>query len=160
MTNPEVLPRKVYTNPTTRFVRSLEGDYLMLSEVAVICDVSPFTLRKFIADDVKKGLPSSIAMFGKTLIYLYTQEDVQRIQELLKERNQVSAYNGPLSRKSGRPTMYSNDEKTNLKRLYSRHWYYKERVREFTEAGNMDKAAAAQSKADKIQQEINEARKS
>ena len=78
MTSPEVLERTVYTDPVTRFVRSLPGDYFMLREAAHACEVSQFTLRKFIAEDVKECLPSKTTKFGKIRVYLYTREDIAR----------------------------------------------------------------------------------
>lgn len=63
-------------SPTVRFVRSLPGEYYMVSEAAKMIGVSPHTLRQYVSDPNLS--PTKCANFGKVRIYLYTMEDIQK----------------------------------------------------------------------------------
>jgi hypothetical protein len=153
MSSPEILERTVYTDPVTRFVRSLPGSYYMLREAAFACDVSQFTLRRFIQDDVKECLPSKTTMFGKIRVYLYTKEDVERIQNYLANQVRVYDYTGP-AKKMGRPATYSKDEMTVRKKLYTKRWYWTNRAKLLRDRGDVAGAQKAMDKADTIAREL------
>jgi hypothetical protein len=153
MTSPEVLERTVYTDPVTRFVRSLPGDYFMLREAAHACEVSQFTLRKFIAEDVKECLPSKTTMFGKIRVYLYTGADVERIQAYLAQQVKVYDYAGP-AKKMGRPSIYSKEQMDERKKLYTKRWYWRNRSKILAERGDASGAQEATSRADEITREL------
>lgn len=151
--NPEVLERTVYTDPVTRFVRSLPGEYFMLREAAHACDVSQFTLRKFIAEDVKECLPSKTTKFGKIRVYLYTREDIARIQEHLAKQVHVFDYAGP-AKKMGRPSIYSKEEMEERKKLYTKRWYWRNRYKILAQRGDSAGAQEALKKADDVTREL------
>lgn len=155
MTGPEVLERTVYTDPVTRFVRSLPGDYFMLREAAHACDVSQFTLRKFIAENVVECLPSKVTQFGKIRVYLYTREDIQRIQEYLSHQNVVLDFNGP-AKKMGRPALYTKEQMDERKKLYTKRWYWRNRAKLLAERGDTDGAAEALRRADDVTKELDQ----
>lgn len=143
----------VRVDPATRFVRSLPGDYIMLREAAEMLEVTQFTLRKFIQDDVEGCVPSKYAMLGKIKIYLYTQEDVESIRDHLRDLTKVYDHVGQAKR-IGRPPEYTQPERDKRSRLYSKSWYWKNRVRLLTERGDADGAAQAQQRVDEIQKEL------
>jgi len=153
MTSPETLERTVYADPATRFVRSLPGTYFMLREVAHACNVSQFTLRKFIADDVKECVPSKYTMFGKIKIYLYTREDIESIQHYLDNQVRVFDHEGP-AKKMGRPATYSKPERDKRSRLYSKQWYWKNRAKILQERGDIAGSKEATKRADDIGKEL------
>ena len=68
-------------DPATRFVRSLPGDYFMLREAAELTGVSSYTLRKLIAANANGLVPSKEARFGELKIYLYTRDDIERLND-------------------------------------------------------------------------------
>lgn len=107
-------------DPATRFVRSLSGDYLMLREAAEKLDMSHSTLRKYISDRAEGLQPSKSVMFGKVEIYLYTNDDIERMRKKLEERRNVKVYEN-----AGRPRMYTPEEKKVRTRLFSRRNYWR-----------------------------------
>lgn len=153
MTAPEVLERTIYTDPVTRFVRSLPGDYFMLREAAHACDVSQFTLRKFIAENVEECLPSKVTQFGKIRVYLYTREDIVRIQAYLAKQNVVLDYNGP-AKKMGRPALYTKEQMDERKKLYTKRWYWRNRAKLLAERGDTAGAQEAEAKANEVTKEL------
>lgn len=153
MKSPEILERTVFTDPVTRFVRSLPGDYFMLREAAHACDVSQFTLRKFIAEDVKECLPSKTTQFGKIRVYLYTREDIERIQKHLEQQSRVYDYNGP-AKKMGRPSIYTKEQMDERKKLYTKRWYWRNRAKLLADRGDTAAANEALSKADEVTREL------
>lgn len=102
----------------------MPGDYFMLREAAESLDLSPYTLRKYIADDIEGLKPSKSVMFGKVEVYLYTREDIDRMRSVLDNRVTVRDYTG-----GGRPSKYSLQQRKDRARLFSRRHYWK-RVRD------------------------------
>jgi hypothetical protein len=155
MTQPEVLtrPRSVQIDPATRFVRSLPGDFIMLREASHALGVSEYVLRKYIADDEPGLQPSKYTMFGKVKIYLYTEEDVKRIEKHLSTRVQVFEHTGQ-AKKTGRPPKYDDAERKSRDQKHSRAWYWRNRVAILTERGDIAGAQVAQKRLDEIIKEL------
>lgn len=107
-------------DPATRFVRSLPGDYFMLREAAEELNLSPYTLRKYIVEDIDGLVPSKAVMFGKVQVYLYTKEDIERMRNVLVSREQVRPYD-----RKGRPSKYSLEQRNERARLFSRRHYWR-----------------------------------
>ena len=82
--------KKGRTSPVTEYVRSLGNDYRTTQEVADVLGVSPNTVRKFAKDPDLKA-PTYLAPFGKTVVYLYTTEDVDELKAHLAKRHRVVA---------------------------------------------------------------------
>ena len=113
-------------SPAVAFVRSLPGEFFMLREVAEIVGVSQYTLRSLIANDAEGLTPSNFAMFGNVKIYLYTRDDIKRLEKNFERRLEVLKYNGQ-SAKVGRPALYTKEERRERNRLHSQSYYYKTR---------------------------------
>lgn len=122
-------------DPSTRFVRSLDGDYLMLRETAVTLGVSSQFLRKAIRDDRVEYLPSKSVWFGKVKIYLYTRQDLDRMRKALEESRIVFDHDGQM-RRPGRPRRFTKDEAKERQRLFSRAYYYRKKIAQL-EADNL-----------------------
>ena len=141
-------------DPSTRFVRSLEGDYLMVREAAETLGVRHTVLRTLMRQDHNPPLaPSFCAFFGKVKIYLYTREDIARIREYLTKRRQVFPNDDVVAYK-GRPRLWTDAERKVRNRLYSRAYYYRKKVEEHTKAGNAEAAALAQIEVDECEAEL------
>lgn len=141
-------------DPTTRFVRSLDGDYFMLREAAEMLGVHHRTLRTLIKDlsDQELG-PSFVAYMGKVKIYLYTREDIEAIRQHMENRRTVyPAFGEPKA--SGRPRIYSVEERRERQRKYSQAHYYRRRAQALVEEGRTKEAKEAQRKADEITEEL------
>lgn len=76
------------TSPVIEYVRSLGDDYKTTQEVADELGLAPNTVRKFAKDADLKG-PSYVAPFGRTVVRLYTEADVQELRNYLGQRRKV-----------------------------------------------------------------------
>ncbi len=114
-------------DPATRFVRSLPGDYFMLREAAEELKLSPYTLRKYIVEDIDGLVPSKAVMFGKVQVYLYTKDDIERMRSVLASREQVRPYD-----RKGRPSKYSLEQRNERARLFSRRHYWRKMLEKAT----------------------------
>jgi DNA-binding transcriptional MerR regulator len=129
-------------SPAVAFVRSLPGEFFMLREVAEIVGVSQYTLRSLIANDTEGLTPSNFAMFGNVKIYLYTRDDIKRLEKHFERRLEVLKYNGQ-SAKVGRPALYTKDERRERNRLHSASYYYKTRYEALSAAERTEDAKIA-----------------
>jgi DNA-binding transcriptional MerR regulator len=142
-------------DPATRLVRSLPGNYHKLVDAAEILGVSDNTLRFLIQEAVKagdpKGAPSKYVMMKKTKIYLYSDEDIERIRALLASRHEVKPFDMTAT---GRPPVYTAEERAERTKLNARAWYYRNRIEEL-EAKDAPKKeiAAAKKKLREIEDE-------
>jgi hypothetical protein len=91
----------------------------MLREAAEELDLSPYTLRKYIADDIEGLKPSKAVMFGKVQVYLYTKDDIEQMRRTLQSRVVVREYHS-----TGRPAKFSLEERKYRARLFSRRHYW------------------------------------
>lgn len=80
--------KKGRTSPVIQYVRSLGKDYRTTQEVADELGLSPNTIRKFAKDPDLKA-PSYVAPFGKTVVRLYTPEDLEELRRHLADRQRV-----------------------------------------------------------------------
>ena len=142
-------------DPTTKFVRSLEGEYYKLTEAAEYLKVSPASLRKFIKDDSANLGPSKVAYFGRTTIYLYTKDDLSKISEYLETRRRVFDSEGQI-KKSGRPKKWTEEEKKERQQLFSSLYYYKKQSQRTLESGTTEDYQAACRKIEEIQNKLKE----
>lgn len=135
-------------DPATRLVRSLEGEYFKLSEAAEILKVPESTLRALIKDAQEggdpEGAPKQYIPFGRISIYLYTQEDIERIRGVLTRRRAASPvpFDTVLN---GRPPRYTPEERAARTKLSARGWYYRNRIARL-QAGDAPKAAVSDAK--------------
>lgn len=140
-------------DPATRFVRQLPGDWYKLSEAAELIGVSHSTLRKLISDDREGLVPGHFAMFGKNRIYLYSDDDIERLRKHFESREIIYRHDGPV-RRAGRPAIYSKDERKARARLRSRVWYWRNRVKLLKEQGRTDEMLQAEEKLRQIEGEL------
>lgn len=125
----------------------------MLREAAEALGVSHGILRKFIKDDHQNLGPSKCVWFGKTKIYLYTPEDIEGIAKYLSERRTILDNDGPMQRR-GRPTKWTEEEKNERQRKFSRAYYYKNKARKLLENGSTEEYLNALQKAEEIEKEL------
>lgn len=122
-------------DPTTRFVRSLPGEYFMTREVAKMLDVSRRTLSRLSAEtkdlpEEQKLGPSFYVHFGKIAVYLYTTTDIERLRAYLAVNKQVHKISSGLPAPVGRPRRWTPAQRKTRNRLYARANYYRKRARE------------------------------
>jgi hypothetical protein len=114
-------------DPSTRFVRSLDGEYFMLREAAEILGISSQALRKTVHDKTINA-PSFWVMFGKLKIYLYTRDDVEEIRAWLKAREEVYKTGETPEPRVGRPRKYTPEQKAEKQREYARSYYWRNQL--------------------------------
>lgn len=122
----------------------------MVSEASAYLGISPYFLRKWIAEDKAGFGPSRKVMFGPTQIYLYTEEDLGRIKINFEKERTVSEFTGGTGK--GRPRLYTKVEARKRGRLQSRRYYWRLRFEEATFKGDiplMDKAKSEMATIDK-----------
>lgn len=141
-------------DPTTRFVRSLDGDYFMLREAAEMLGVHHRTLRNLIRDYPEQELgPSYVAYMGKVKIYLYTREDIEAIRQHMADRKTVYLASGE-PKAVGRPRIYTVEERRERQRRYSQAHYYRRKAEALAEEGRDKEAKEALRKADQLTKEL------
>lgn len=85
----ETFARTDRVPPAVQYVRSLDGEYYLLSEVASMVGVAEATLRKLIrADPPKVEAPSFLGEQGDMKIYLFTPADVAEIKDYFHTKYQ------------------------------------------------------------------------
>lgn len=142
-------------NPTTRLVRSLDGDYFMVREVAETLGVSQTTLRKFLSSEDPEHAnlrPSHMVAFGKVNVYLYTRDDVDRIRAYLKARMEVKDFT--VTNAPGRPRIYSDAQRRERGRLYTRRHYWKKELDKAKENDDQARMKLARSEIRAINKEL------
>lgn len=144
-------------DPATSFVRSLGGDYFMLREAAEMVGASSATLRRFIheTDPVYTRLvPSKQASFGKVKVYLYTREDIARLQEYFDRQREVRDFDGPAIRPSGRPRKYSPEQRKVRARLFTKANYWKKKADAAQADGDQEMYIEARQRLVEIETEL------
>jgi hypothetical protein len=143
-------------DPVSAFVRSLDGEYYMLREAAEALGVSASVLRRAVSNGIEGMEPSHGAMVGKMKVYLYTIEDIERIKGILESRKQIKSFSDVKDQKGkgGRPTLYSEEERKERARLFSRACYWKKRKKEAKYRKKPDLATHAQEMIDEIELEL------
>lgn len=140
---------ETYTNPATRFVRSLDGEYLMLKEASEALGLSSSTLRKYIQERIEGLQPSKVVMFGKVPIYLYTKEDIESMRDVVADRRQVKTYDS-----AGRPVKYTKEQKARRTKLFSRRTYWRRQREKAHFMEDMEKYQYANKIIEEIQEEL------
>lgn len=123
-------------DPATRLVRSLPGNWYKLAEAAEMLEVSDTTLRTLIQEAAKTGdkagAPSKYVKYGRNKIYLYSDDDIKRIGDLLSERREVRPFDAALT---GRPRVYTPEEAAARKKHNARAWYYRNKIKDLQANG-------------------------
>jgi hypothetical protein len=108
-------------------VRGL-GDFWMVTEAALELDLAPSKLRRWISGSDSEYWPSRSVKFGKTTVYLYTREDIDRIRAKWEVDSKAIEFNGKRGR--GRPKVYTKGQRAVRAQLQSRRNYWRLRAEE------------------------------
>lgn len=142
-------------DPMTTFVRGLDGGpYYMVREASEMLGVNHRVLRKLNDDPDSDLKPSFLAYLGKVKVYLYTQDDIEKIREGLEERRRVYPNDPTVFPQRGRPRKFTKEDRKARQVLYSRSHYYGVRAQEELEKGNMGKASEYLAKQRKVKKEL------
>lgn len=77
----EKLPNKnVKASPAEEYVRNLEGEFYLLSEVAEMIGIAKNTLRRLIVTDAVSA-PSYVGSLGGMSFYIFSTEDIEEIKD-------------------------------------------------------------------------------
>jgi hypothetical protein len=151
-------PTKI--DPVTTFVRGLDGGpYYMVREAADLLGVNHRVLRKFNDDPESDLKPSFLAFLGKVKVYLYTEDDLDKIKEALDERKRVYPNDPALVPVRGRPRKYSKEDRKERQKLYSKAHYYGKRAEEELAKGNMRRASGYLAKQRQVKKELKDWRR-
>lgn len=120
-----------YIPPVIRFVRSLEGEWLTLSEVARAIQVPEDTLRGWRRTDPATFGPTELTHLGDLPVCLYSLEDLERVRVAAKHNA------------AGKPRMWSADEVRSRRARTMKARYYEVRAAKHTEDGDLRLAASA-----------------
>jgi len=142
-------------DPSTRFVRSLDGEYFMLREVAAMLGISTQSLRKTVPNKSIEA-PSFWVMFGKLKIYLYTRDDIDELRKHLEERSEVFKTGEKEQPKVGRPRKYNKEQKKEKQREYARMYYWRKQLEKAEREGDKAKTDRAKLKMFELEKEIAE----
>ncbi len=123
----------------------------MLREAAEELDLSPYTLRKYIADDIDELKPSKAVMFGKVQVYLYTKDDIERMRETLHSRVVVREFHG-----TGRPSKFTLEERKTRARLFSRRHYWQRMLNKAIFMEDKKRTEEAHKEIEAINQELDD----
>ncbi len=143
-------------DPATTFVRSLDGNYYMVREAAELLGINHRTLRNWNEGSNEKLKPSFVSWLGKVKIYLYTDDDIDKIREYLDDRRKIYPNDDKAKPQSGRPARYSKEERKERQKLYSKAHYYGRRAKEETDKGDLRKATEYLTKQRKVKKELEE----
>lgn len=144
--------------PSVQFVRSLEGTYYLLREAAELLGVSHRTLRTYLNGPDKDLLgPSFCTYLGKIKIYLYTDDDIERLRKHFEEQKVVypATDPGPTYTK-GRPPKWTEEQRKIRQRKFSQVHYYKTQADKHVNNGEFNKAKKCLDKVRSIQKQLKE----
>jgi len=139
-------------DPSTRFVRSLEGEFFLLREAAGMLGISTQALRKTVHDK-SVAAPSFWVMFGKLKIYLYTREDVDELRAWFKAREEVFRVGEGEMPKVGRPRKYDAVQKAQKQREYARSYYWRKQLESAVKSDDQDAILKAKGKLYELEKE-------
>lgn len=80
-------------SPAQRIIDQLDGEYYTMRQTAELCGVHIETLRRLCRTPRVKA-PSKATKTGKMLIYLFTPDDVEEVQNYFKDRFEISEETG------------------------------------------------------------------
>jgi hypothetical protein len=124
----------------------------MVSEAAVELDVSAYLLRKWIGEPDRNYWPSQQVKFGRTFVYLYTPQDIERIRSLRSADGKTQEFTG--KRSVGRPRKYSDVDRTRRGQLQSRRNYWRLKAEEAMFRDDQDGMDKAKEKITQITEEL------
>lgn len=130
-------------DPVTRFVRSLDGDFYMLREVADHLGMPTRSLRTLARRFPMQTGPSLAVMFGRLKVFLYTPEDLDRAVAFQRRRRSVDPQLDDLAGGPGRPALWTSEESRQRHRSQSKLYYWRRRAAELAGEGQMERAADA-----------------
>lgn len=81
------------TSPAQRIIDSLDGEYLTMRQTAEQCGVHIETLRRLCRSG-RVNAPSKATKSGKLVIYLFTAEDVEEVQNYFSNRDKLQNTTG------------------------------------------------------------------
>lgn len=142
-------------SPPTRFVRSLEGDFYMLSEVAAMLSISTQYMRKLITVPEIEA-PSYWVYFGKIKIYLYTKADIEELRAWLAAQKVVRPKSETATKRLGRPPKYTAEQRKQRKKDYMKIHYANKQSAKYREEGDLDKSVEYADKARRLRDELDE----
>jgi hypothetical protein len=113
-------------SPVVRHVRALGRQRYLLAEVAAVLDIPPSTLRRLLLADRERYGPSDYTWYKDQRVYLYTPEDVARLERHFEQlrRDQPMRVSGS----PGRPRMWSHAERQDRQRRHAQAVYYRRRA--------------------------------
>lgn len=141
-------------SPITAFVRSLEGDWFTLAEVARAIGRPEETLRDWAKRDPETYGAHHSERFGQRVVYLYDPARIERLRKALLEAQQAQPLR--FTGMPGRPRIWSDDERKDRERQMARVVYYRRRVKELIAAGDRSGARKANAKYRELTSRLHE----
>lgn len=129
---------KAAVSPIIKYVRSIEGNYMTLAEVARALNVVEETLRLWRKRDPERFGPSLMTHFGDVPVYLYSLDDLERVRRNAKERGIA---------KCGRPRLWTVREGQARQRRMTRVSYLRARAKVLRAEGESARAGEMERKA-------------
>lgn len=139
--------RAAAVDPVTRFVRSLDGDFYTLREIANHLGVSVNSMRTLARKHPAELGPSFAVMFGRLKVFLYTAEDLDRVVEHQQRRKAIHPDLDDLAAGPGRPVLWSNEENRRRHQGHSAVYYWRRRAEVLHAAGKPEQARSAAERA-------------
>lgn len=138
-------------SPITAFVRGIPGDFMTLAEVARILEIPEPTLRDLRIRAPKRFGPSLMTHFGRTPVYLYSAEDLERVRVELKNHRAEQRAEGF---HSGRPALWTATEAADRRRRSMQAVYYARRADQLASRKLPTEADAARARAEDLRAQL------
>jgi hypothetical protein len=130
-----------FVSPVVRHVRTLDGEYYMLREVAEQLGIPINALRGLIHKHPDALGPSSMTYLGRIKIYLFTAADVEALHRHLEWRRGFHPDLDDLH--GGRPSLWSHAEQEDRHVRHASAYYWRKRAERLEAAGRGEEARAA-----------------
>lgn len=144
-------------------VRGLNGTYYLRREVAAALECSVGLLVKVRNEDPAKCGSTFAIEWRGSVVYLYTLDDVRRLQAHFADRwphlavdpsPGVSAAAGSSLAWSGQPRLFDDDERRERQRRHTQAGYWKSRAACYARRGLPDLAEQASARCEQIRQQL------
>lgn len=124
------------SHPLVRYVRSLEGEYYLIREVAEMLGCSMRRLEWLRGHTDPPLGATHRAQYGGTVVHLYTPERIEAISEYLKQAaaKATQKHHGSLS-------LWTTTERHQRERDLGRAYRYRARAAAYTAKGKTEEAA-------------------